>query len=140
MFQSFPTEKINSLSPMELDVLRYINNNRSEVLTLSIQKLAKKIFVSTTTVIRLCKKLDLEGYSHLKYFIKEQLASEKQGDKSSPAMSLEEIINEELSDIERTARGIDGKAVQEIAKFMQQNTQIHFFAKGLTNIVFDYAA
>ena len=97
MFQSFPTEKINSLSPMELDVLRYINNNRSEVLTLSIQELAKKIFVSTTTVIRLCKKLDLEGYSHLKYFIKEQLASEKQGDKSSPAMSLEEIINEELS-------------------------------------------
>ena len=70
MFQSFPIEKINSLSPMELDVLRYINSNRSAVLTLSIEELAKKIFVSTTTIIRLCKKLDLDGYSHLKYFIK----------------------------------------------------------------------
>jgi len=125
---------------MELDVLRYINNNKSDVLTLSIQELAKKLFVSTTTIIRLCKKLNLEGYSHLKYYIRELLATEKSSEGVSSPMSLEEIITEELSDIEKTARGIDGQAVREIVEFMQQDTQIHFFAKGLTNIVFDYAA
>lgn len=140
MFQSFPIEKINSLSPIELDALRYINNNNSEVLTLSIQELARKLFVSTTTIIRLCKKLDMEGYSHLKYFIRERLANEKISKKNSPSLSFEKIIAEELSDIENTARGIDRKIVYEIADFMQQDTQIHFFAKGLTNIVFDYAA
>lgn len=140
MFQSFPIERINSLSSMELDVLRYIDNNKSEILTLSIQELAKKLFVSTTTIIRLCKKLDLEGYSHLKYFVKELLANEKSGRKITPSLSLEEIIAEELSDIEKTARGIDDKAVREIDELMKQDTQIHFFAKGLTNIVFNYTA
>lgn len=140
MFQNLPIDTINSLSTMELDVLRYINNNKSDVLTLSIQELAKKLFVSTTTIIRLCKKLNLEGYSHLKYYIRELLATEKSSEGVSSPMSLEEIITEELSDIEKTARGIDGQAVREIVEFMQQDTQIHFFAKGLTNIVFDYAA
>jgi len=140
VFHSFPIGKINSLSPMELDALRYINNNKSDVLTLSIQELARKLFVSTTTIIRLCKKLDLEGYSHLKYFIRELLSNEKLSEETIPSLSLEEIIAEELSDIEKTARGIDGQAVRDIAEFMQQDTQIHFFAKGLTNIVFDYAA
>jgi len=82
----------------------------------------------------------LEGYSHLKYYIRELLATEKSSEGVSSPMSLEEIITEELSDIEKTARGIDGQAVREIVEFMQQDTQIHFFAKGLTNIVFDYAA
>ena len=47
---------------------------------------------------------------------------------------------EELSDIEHTARAIDLDAVHEIAALMHQKTQIHFFAKGLTSIVFEYAS
>lgn len=45
-----------------------------------------------------------------------------------------------LSDIEHTARAIDLDAVHEIAALMHQKTQIHFFAKGLTSIVFEYAS
>jgi DNA-binding MurR/RpiR family transcriptional regulator len=140
VFKSFPVGKINSLTPMELDVLRYINNNKNEILNLSIQELARNLFVSTTTIIRLCKKLDLEGYSHMKYFIRELLEKEKYSGRSISPLSIEEIIAEELSDIEQTARGIDINAVHEIAEFMKHDNQIHFFAKGLTNIVFNYAA
>ena len=69
MFQCFPVEVINSLSSLELELLRYINSHKEDVVTSSIQDLAKNSFVSTTTVIRLCKKLHLDGYSHLKYFM-----------------------------------------------------------------------
>ena len=62
MFQCFPVEVINSLSSLELELLRYINSHKEDVVTSSIQDLAK-LFVSTTTVIRYVKKLHLDGYS-----------------------------------------------------------------------------
>lgn len=140
MFQSFPVEVINSLSTLELELLRYISTHKEEVVSSSIQDLSKNTFVSTTTVIRLCKKLNLDGYSHLKYFIRQLLEHERTGEDAYSSHSLEDLLKEELSDIERTARGIDLATVREIASLMREKGQIHFFAKGLTHIVFEYAA
>ena len=140
MFQSFSADIINSLSSLEMELLRYISTHKEEVIVMSIQELAKNTFVSTTTVIRLCKKLNLDGYSHLKYFLRSKLSTEPPEGNIYASRQLEELLAEELSDIERTAKGIDLTAVQEIAKLMHQKTQIHLFAKGLTSIVFEYAS
>ncbi len=140
MFQHFSPDVINSLSSLELELLRYINSHKEAVIEMSIQELAKNTFASTTTVIRLCKKLNLSGYSHLKYFLRDMLAAEPMETNIYADHSLEDLLQEELSDIERTARAIDLSMVEEIASFMHQKTQIHFFAKGLTSIVFEYAA
>ena len=107
---------------------------------MSIHDLAKTTFVSTTTIIRLCKKLNLEGYSHLKYFLRDKAVSSQQEENIYASRSLQELLAEELSDIEHTAKAIDLHAVNEIAALMHQKTQIHFFAKGLTSIVFEYAS
>lgn len=141
MFHSFPAEVINSLSPLELELLRYINSHKAEIAGMSIHDLAKNTFASTTTIIRLCKKLNLEGYSHLKYFLRDKVSFSPTEDSIYASRSLEELLAEELLDIERTAKGIDLDAVREIASLMRQKqTQIHFFAKGLTSIVFEYAS
>lgn len=140
MFQSFSADVINSLSPLELELLRYINSHKEEIAAMSIHDLAKNTFVSTTTIIRLCKKLNLEGYSHLKYFLRDKVSARSREDNIYASRPLKELLAEELSDIERTAKGIDLEAVQEIASLMHQKTQIHFFAKGLTSIVFEYAS
>lgn len=140
MFQHFLPGVINSLSPLELELLRYINAHKEVVIGMSIQELAKCNFTSTTTIIRLCKKLNLEGYSHLKFFLRELLAAQAAFSGNYASLSLSELLQEELEDIERTARNIDLDAVQEVAALMHQKTQIHFFAKGLTNIVFEYAS
>ena len=107
MFQSFSASIINSLSPLELEILRYINTHKEDVSNMSIHDLAKTTFVSATTIIRLCKKLNLEGYSHLKYFLRDKSASHQHEDNIYASRSLQELIAEELSDIERTAKGID---------------------------------
>mgnify|MGYP001630226484 CR=1 FL=1 len=39
MFQCFPVEVINSLSSLELELLRYINSHKEDVVTSSIQDL-----------------------------------------------------------------------------------------------------
>lgn len=140
MFQSFSADVINSLSPLELEVLRYISTHKNEIAGMSIHALAKTTFVSTTTIIRLCKKLNLEGYSHLKYFLRDKAVSSQQEENIYASRSLQELLAEELSDIEHTAKAIDLHAVNEIAALMHQKTQIHFFAKGLTSIVFEYAS
>ena len=77
MFQSFSPDIISSLSSLELELLRYINANKQAVCNMSIQELAKNTFMSTTTIIRLCKKLNLAGYSHLKFFLREMLSREQ---------------------------------------------------------------
>ncbi|MGI6700256.1 MAG: MurR/RpiR family transcriptional regulator [Christensenellales bacterium] len=139
MFQSFSADVINTLSPLELEILRYINNHKEDIANMSIHDLAKTTFVSATTIIRLCKKLDLEGYSHLKYFLRDKVASHHE-ENIYASCTLQDLLAEELSDIERTAKGIDLQAVNEIAALMHQKIHIHFFAKGLTNIVFEYAS
>ena len=140
IFQSFSADVINALSPLELEILRYINKHKEDIANMSIHDLAKTTFVSATTIIRLCKKLNLEGYSHLKYFLRDQAASRQQEESIYASCSLQDLLAEELSDIERTAKGIDLQAVNEIAALMHQKTHIHFFAKGLTSIVFEYAS
>ena len=89
---------------------------------MSIHDLAKTTFVSTTTIIRLCKKLNLEGYSHLKYFLRDKAVSSQQGENIYASRSLQELLAEELSDIERTAKAIDLRMVNEIAALISSMT------------------
>lgn len=131
MFQSFSADVINSLSPLELEVLRYINLHKEEIAGMSIHDLAKTTFVSTTTIIRLCKKLNLEGYSHLKYFLRDKAVSSQQEENIYASRSLQELLAEELSDIEHTARAIDLDAVHEIAALMHQKPRSISLRKGL---------
>ncbi len=56
MFTRIGIDVINSLTISELDILRYIDNNKKEILDMSIQDLSKSVFFSTTSIIRLCKK------------------------------------------------------------------------------------
>ncbi len=138
MFQEFSLNTLNTLSSTELETLRYINNHKAEVIDMSIQDLAKVVFVSTSTIIRLCKKLDLEGFSNLKYFLK-QLLKKEEGKKFSPKR-FSETVSEDLDDIIKTAKGLSESQVDEVVELIRQNHRIHFFAKGLTEVVFEYAS
>ncbi len=103
MFKLFPSSVLNSLSSLELEILRYIDNHKNEICDMPIQVLAKNTFVSTTTIIRLCRKLNLEGFSHLKFFIKNNALKNAEDSLPVKAFSVQNTIAEELSDIERTS-------------------------------------
>ena len=62
----------HTLSNSENEVRMYILRNSKKVISMSTQELAAKSYTSPATVIRLCKRLELKGYSELKI----QLASE----------------------------------------------------------------
>ena len=140
MFKFFPSSVLNSLSSLELEILRYIDNHKNEICDMPIQILAKNTFISTTTIIRLCHKLNLEGFSHLKFFIKNNALKNAEDSLPVKAFSVQNTIAEELSDIERTSALLDEAVIEKVADIMAKSLQIHFFAKGLTELTLEYTA
>lgn len=62
----FETNKIMNLSELEIIIYNYIIEHPTEIHKMSIQELATKTHVSTTTVLRFCRNLGFNGYSEFK--------------------------------------------------------------------------
>ena len=60
-------------SNSEKEIAKYILNHGEEVLTMSVKELAKKTYTSPATIVRLCKKIGLEGYNDFKIKYSAQL-------------------------------------------------------------------
>lgn len=67
----FTVEKIQRLNELELSVYEYVIQHKNTVPYMRIRELAEEVHVSTTTVLRFCKKMDCDGYSEFKYRFKE---------------------------------------------------------------------
>ena len=50
----------------EVEIAHYILNHGEDVLNLSSKELAKRTYTSPATIVRLCRKLGLEGYNDFK--------------------------------------------------------------------------
>lgn len=62
------------LSSTENEVALYIQNHRHTVCKMSIHELAKETYSSTSTILRLCKKLGFEGFSDFKIALNSELS------------------------------------------------------------------
>ena len=67
--------KKDSFSSVEKDVADYIVENGESILDMPIQQLAANTFTSTTTIIRLCKKLGFKGFREFKIRYSKDLLS-----------------------------------------------------------------
>lgn len=73
----FSAEQIRSLNVLEMEVYRYVMDHQTTIPYMRIRELANAAHVSTTTVLRFCKKLDCDGYSEFKFRMKEMGGAEK---------------------------------------------------------------
>ena len=62
---------MESLNETEAYVYNYVVKNTKKVLNESIRELANDTHVSTATIMRFCKKMGCEGFTELKYRLKE---------------------------------------------------------------------
>lgn len=67
----FTYSQVESLNETEAYVYNYVVKNTEKVLNESIRELANDTHVSTATVMRFCKKMGCEGFTELKYRLKE---------------------------------------------------------------------
>ena len=67
----FTAEKIQSLNELELEVYGYIMQHKNAISYMRIREVATEAHVSTTTVLRFCKKMGCDGYAEFKLKMKE---------------------------------------------------------------------
>lgn len=118
---------------------------------MSIQELASKSFTSPPTVMRLCKRLGLQGFSDLKIEVASELktfenmninildnATFKKTD------TVKDIVNKitdiTVKSIEETSLLVDEKVLYDVAKGIMKADVIDFYGVGASNnIAFDAA-
>ena len=103
----FTYSQVESLNETETYVYNYVVKNTKKVLNESIRELANNTHVSTATVMRFCKKMGCEGFTELKYRLKEieEVQETKEDDVSGQFASFIERVksSDYLESIHRAA-------------------------------------
>ena len=74
----FTYEEIMSLNELEMNVYQYILKNKEKAGYMKIRELADEAHVSTTTVLRFCKKMGCDGFSEFKVRFRQYLKNQVQ--------------------------------------------------------------
>ena len=130
----FTYKQIESLNDLELQVYEYIIKNHSKVLKLTIRELSKNVHVSTTTILRFCKKMDCEGFYEFKYKLKDQIA---ETDKDFKLNTDDYAI---MDYFERSNRPSEVQKLLDAAKIIHKSKQIIFLGIGTSGILAKYAS
>lgn len=129
----FNYEIIQSLNDLELSLYRYIMKNSNKVIYMRIRELADEAHVSTTTILRFCKKLNCEGYSEfkvkLKLYIEEDRNKKVNDDTSMIVEFFKKLDNEELDD-----------KLDKVADLINNSSNLVFLGSGSSGVLCKYAA
>lgn len=115
----FSHDKIQSLNELELSLYSYIIKNSEKVIYMRIRELANEAHVSTTTILRFCKKLNCEGFSEFKVKLK---------------MHIEQDGNKELTD--NTSMLIDFLRKADSTEFKRQINEVCNLIDSVNNVIF----
>ncbi|MFG6147891.1 MurR/RpiR family transcriptional regulator [Halobacillus sp. B23F22_1] len=126
------SEKIPLLTHSEKHVLYYIEHHWEKSKNMPLTQMAAENNVSTTTVIRLCHKLNMEGFSELKYFLKNYQAAELPGD-LDPIERYKKDVQDSLSQL----RADD---LRNIAQSIEEASRIVILSVGLTKMIGEYVS
>lgn len=129
----FSYEIIQSLNDLELSLYRYIMKNAEKVVYMRIRELADEAHVSTTTILRFCKKVNCEGYSEFKIKLKMHIhdnESNKINDDSSIIVDFfKKLDNSELD-----------KKLNVVSDLIKEASNVILIGTGTSGILCKYAA
>lgn len=132
---------MKSLSKNELSVLQYIYAHPQEVCSMSIKELSSQVCYSPTTVLRLCKKLNLSGFSELKYTLRSRLKHPAPTFSASTGASRDdtEILQNMSKELVATFHFIDHEQLLEIITLLDSDRPLYIYSPGgITGIVAEY--
>lgn len=129
----FNYEIIQSFNELELLLYKYIIKNSEKVVYMRIRELADEAHVSTTTILRFCKKVNCEGYSEFKVKLKMSL---KQNENNK--------VNNDTSIIIDFFRKLDNseldKKLNVLCDLIGEARNVIFLGAGTSGILCKYAA
>ncbi|MEK5036960.1 MurR/RpiR family transcriptional regulator [Sporosarcina sp. FSL K6-3457] len=129
----FSYEKIQSFNKLEFMVYDYVMKNGNQVLFMTIRELAEAVYVSTSTILRFCKKVDCDGYAEFRVQFKLYL---EQSEQKKPANDIFEILHyfKSTNNVEFEER------ITKAGKMVQTSKQVIFVGVGSSGILGKYGA
>jgi DNA-binding MurR/RpiR family transcriptional regulator len=129
----FPSDVIASFNELETSLYNYILKNSEKVIYMRIRDLADETHVSTSTILRFCRKLNCEGFSEFKVKLKMFLEEHEEQTVKSSQYALTEFI-------ERTLNGNLDAAIREAASLIVKSDNLIFIGFGSSGILAEYGA
>ncbi|MBU5590245.1 MurR/RpiR family transcriptional regulator [Clostridium sp. MSJ-4] len=128
------TEKYDELTHLERKIVEYIVENPENVLYLTAMELAQKVYASKTTIINFCKKLGFDGYSELRYYVKDFVNSKE--NQKSP-ISYKDILNNIYSEISKTLSLQNEENIKKIIEVILASKVVYIIARGASKPIAD---
>lgn len=129
----FECEVLKSLNELEMSIYNYIIEHKDEIKYMTIRELAEATHVSTSTILRFCKKIKCEGYSEFKIKFKMYLKQEKQ---DYIANDIEEI----MCFFHSVTSEVYKEAIDTITNVIRQSRQLIFIGIGTSGVLGKYGA
>lgn len=123
-FEKRVYEKEFSLNDTDDSIIDYIRENKPEIQDCSIHQIAKELFISPNSIMRLAKKLGYSGFAELKFSIQKETSPRK----------LETVERGVLSripeNIIKTLDVIEEKVLESAVETMHKSDRILFAGVG----------
>ncbi|WP_407272436.1 MurR/RpiR family transcriptional regulator [Radiobacillus sp. PE A8.2] len=129
----FTNEQISTFTELEIDLYKYIVNHADKVIFMRIRDLANETHVSTTTVLRFCRKCGFDGFAEFKVQLKMHLGKKESSNLIQTQTSFKEFI-------ERTLTQEHQEKMSLIASVLAQTNNIVFIGIGTSGILAEYGA
>ena len=129
----FGSEEIKKLNELELSLYEYIMKNSERVMYMKIRDLANEAHVSTTTVLRFCRKLDCDGFSEFKLKFKMYMENKKH-------KKISEDTSFIIDNFKRLSSDEFREKINTLCRMIKEHDNIVFLGGGLSGIVGKYGS
>lgn len=102
-------------------------NNPRKIQDSSASEIADAIYVSKTSIINLSKKLGFEGYSELRYYVKDYL---KDKGKNKPNLSFEDVLDSINTEVTKTLSLQSKDNINKITKKILSSRIVYVIGRG----------
>ncbi|MDT3425346.1 DNA-binding MurR/RpiR family transcriptional regulator [Paenibacillus forsythiae] len=141
VYQDYANER--NLNQAESDILHFLIDKKFDGQHLSIRSAANDLFVSTTTIIRLCKKLGFSGYSEFVYNLNLKVSKMLAGNVQSVEdihQSLAESILTFRRNFDQTFDSLNQSAILRFLDEIKTHKMIYFYGAGFSTLFSNYLA
>ncbi len=133
----FSYEVLQSLNDLEMLVYSYIMEHKEEVQYMTIRELSQAVHVSTSTVVRFCKKAGCDGYSEFRVQFKMFLKEEKESRKK---LTSDDNIDEVMNFFHTVTSTEYEERISRAVQVIQDAGQLIFIGIGTSGILGKYGA
>lgn len=124
---------VQTFNELEMILYNFITKNSDKVIYMRIRELSDQTHVSTSSILRFCRKLNCDGFSEFKVKLKLYLDRNEQENLKSTQYYLSEFL-------ERTLKGNLESDIQKMAELVLRTDKIIFVGTGSSGILAEYGA